>query len=327
MFKDCTSLESINIPGTITSIATNAFENCVNLVEVTLQSGVTSIGNNAFKGCLKMTTLELPDTITSLGTGIFDGAPLFEGFKLAGNNLSYKEKDGVIYNYEMNRLVNFPIAYTGSYEIPETITEILAGTFAGSMLSEVVIPASITTIPKDAFKGCTQLTHVILHDGVSTISDGAFYGCTSLTKISSKEGSQVVEQLPSGLRTIGKESFYKTALKNVHIGAFVTTIGDYAFAYCLYMKDEHMGIDGRNYGLTDLIINGDLEYLGSNLLNYSYFVLNITFNGDLSNLEYSEDVFNGHNPTEHLFVNPTITFENQTSNVEFYNFVLTKYSE
>jgi hypothetical protein len=93
------------------------------------------------------------------------------------------------------------------------------------------------------------------------------------------------------------------------------------------MKDEHMGIDGRNYGLTDLIINGDLEYLGSNLLNYSYFVLNITFNGDLSNLEYSEDVFNGHNPTEHLFVNPTITFENQTSNVEFYNFVLTKYSE
>lgn len=230
MFKDCTSLESINIPGTITSIATNAFENCVNLVEVTLQSGVTSIGNNAFKGCLKMTTLELPDTITTLGTGIFDGAPLFEGFKLAGNNLSYKEKDGVIYNYEMNRLVNFPIAYTGSYEIPETITEILAGTFAGSMLSEVVIPASITTIPKDAFKGCTQLTHVILHDGVSTISDGAFYGCTSLTKISSKEGSQVVEQLPSGLRTIGKESFYKTALKNVHIGAFVTTIGDYAFA-------------------------------------------------------------------------------------------------
>lgn len=32
----------------------------------------------------------------------------------------------------------------------------------------------------------------------------------------------------------------------VTLGENVTYIGDYAFAYCLYMKDEHMGIDGRN---------------------------------------------------------------------------------
>ena len=89
----------------------------------------------------------------------------------------------------------------------------------------------------------------------------------------------------------------------------------------------HLGIDGRNYGLTDLTINGDLEYLGSNFLNYSYLLQNLTFNGDLRGLTYSENVFDGHNPTEYKFINPTITFLNPESNVDFYALVEEKYSE
>ncbi len=54
-----------------------------------------------------------------------------------------------------------------------------------SISGDLVIPSEfngqkITTIPKDAFKGCSQITSIVVPDSVLTINDGAFSGCTRL---------------------------------------------------------------------------------------------------------------------------------------------------
>ena len=50
-FSGCTSLESINLPSTVTEIGDSAFHNCYNLREVTLNDGLQKIGNGAFQFC------------------------------------------------------------------------------------------------------------------------------------------------------------------------------------------------------------------------------------------------------------------------------------
>ncbi len=48
---DCSSLESIEIPDSVTSIGANAFNGCSSLKSITIPNSVTSIGRYAFFCC------------------------------------------------------------------------------------------------------------------------------------------------------------------------------------------------------------------------------------------------------------------------------------
>ena len=76
---ECGSLESIEIPASITSIGNQAFINCARLSTVTISKGATNISSNVFKGCTDLLTIrytgtqdewnnlniELPDVLTA----------------------------------------------------------------------------------------------------------------------------------------------------------------------------------------------------------------------------------------------------------------------
>ena len=68
------------------------------------------------------------------------------------------------------------------------------------MRSDIVIPATITTIPKMAFQNCSAVKNVILHDGIRTIVSEAFSGCSSITN--------VTPFLPRSLSSLGASAFY-----------------------------------------------------------------------------------------------------------------------
>ena len=90
-------------------------------------------------------------------------------------------------------------------------------------LKEVVIGNNVSSIPGNAFKGCTSITSITIPKSVTSIGDYAFYGCDSLTSVT----------IPDSVTSIGEYAFYDcTSLKFVTIGDGVTNIGDYAFAYC-----------------------------------------------------------------------------------------------
>ena len=50
-FLDCTQLEKVTMPNTVTSIGDGAFMGCTQLEKVTMPNAVTSIGNSAFANC------------------------------------------------------------------------------------------------------------------------------------------------------------------------------------------------------------------------------------------------------------------------------------
>ena len=65
-FYNCTSLESINLPSTVTEIGTSAFRYCSDLHEVIFNNGLQTIGNSAFGNCKSLQSITLPSTVTEI---------------------------------------------------------------------------------------------------------------------------------------------------------------------------------------------------------------------------------------------------------------------
>ena len=82
---------------------------------------------------------------------------------------------------------------------------------------------SVTSIGRNAFRGCTGLTSVTIPNSVTSIESWAFSGCTGLTSVT----------IPNSVTSIGESSFNGcTSLTSVTIGNSVTSIGSSAFYGC-----------------------------------------------------------------------------------------------
>ena len=132
--------------------------------------------------------------------------------------------------------------YLSKIEIPATykgkaVTEV--GVFgngslgvANSVLKEIAIPNSVTTIGDWAFSGCSSLTSVTIPDSVTSIGCSAFSGCSALTGVT----------IPDSVTSIGDRAFYRcTSLTSVTIGDSVTSIGSGAFSGCTSLTSVTIG--------------------------------------------------------------------------------------
>ena len=95
--------------------------------------------------------------------------------------------------------------------------------------AEDVGSTGLTVIGNAAFRGCTSLTDIRIPASVTTVGDHAFYGCDRLASVLFGERS--------ALTRIGKYAFaYCESLASVVIPARVTDIGDYAFCGCTQLS-------------------------------------------------------------------------------------------
>jgi len=60
-----------NIPMSVTSIGSMAFEHSTNLRSITIPNSVTSIGREAFYNCAGLTSITIPNSVTSIGICAF----------------------------------------------------------------------------------------------------------------------------------------------------------------------------------------------------------------------------------------------------------------
>ena len=71
-FAYCTSLNSIQIPASVTTMGYSAFTGCTSLETLTfLGSNLTVLDDSVFSGCSKLTEVEIPDSVTTLKTNVF----------------------------------------------------------------------------------------------------------------------------------------------------------------------------------------------------------------------------------------------------------------
>ena len=121
-------------------------------------------------------------------------------------------------------------------------------------LTDVVISSGVTSIGEDAFEFCEKLTNTsisnILKEATS-IGEGAFRGCTRLTSVEIPESVTSIDVAAFGqcsnltsvkilgtITSIAKSTFIECGkLRDIEIPVSVTSIGDWAFQGCSDLAD------------------------------------------------------------------------------------------
>lgn len=175
---------------TVTTVGMCAFANSIGLTSITIPSSVTSIGYAAFRGCKGLTSVTIPSSVTSIDESVFEECLSLASMTVATGNPVYDSREGC------NAII-------------ETKTNTLTIGCKGT-----VIPSSVTSIGKSAFRWCYGLTSITIPSSVTSIGDYAFRGCKGLT--------------------------------SVIIPSSVTEIGNYAFSDC-HLKSMYLLTKGRSY--------------------------------------------------------------------------------
>ena len=125
-FVNCTTLESVEIPDSITRMGYWAFSGCSNLKQVKLSKNLKYINMDCFSECSSLESIVVPEGVTQLAPGAF----------MHCTNLK-------------------------KIELPSTLEGIYEHAFARCInLTQITIPAKVKVIAYGAFVGCDNLKDI-----------------------------------------------------------------------------------------------------------------------------------------------------------------------
>ena len=262
-FQHCGSLTSFTIPSGVTEINPNTFK-LSGLTSIAIPANVTKIDQGAFEACGSLASVSIPASVTEIIKNPFSGCNNLSAFTVDEGNPNYKTVDNVLFSKDDNKLISYPGKHGTTY----------------------TIPASVTIIGNEAFKGCSNLTSVTIPSGVTSIGDNAFESCSGLTSVT----------IPSGVTSIGDNAFQRcSGLTSVTIPASVTSIGMYAFQICL--------------GLTSVTIPASVTDIMSGAFSLCNSLTSVTIYAKELN-QYDNDAFNNWpTPTIYVFSDCVSTYQ------------------
>ena len=184
-------VEEFTIPKTVTTIGNYAFRDCELLERIVLPESVMTVGHQAFSNCMSLQEIEFPKTMKSIGAYAFENTGLVE--VILPENLSTLD-NGVFHGCKYLHSVHIPSALNdvGYYGIfakcsnlktvtfEKGITSIPANLFAESELEVVVIPETVTSIGRYAFRENLCLNVINIGKNVTEIAQNAFYECPNI---------------------------------------------------------------------------------------------------------------------------------------------------
>ena len=316
-FSNCSGLTSITISDSVTSIGESAFSNCSSLTSVTIGDSVTAIGSHAFYNCTSLTGIIIPDSVTTIGSSAFRGCSSLESMTIpfvgakAGvtSSNTYQYPFGYIFgteNYTGGTEVkqNYYGSSTSSttsstYYIPSSLRSVTvtggninSGAFYNcSMLTEIIIPDSVTKIVSYSFYNCSSLTNITVPDSVTSIGGSAFSGCSSLESITipfvgayASTTSSDKYQYPFGY-IFGTSSYTGgTEVKQNYYGSSTTSVA--TSTYYIPSSLRNVTVTGENilYGafyncsmLTSITIGADVISISPFAFAYCSSLTSVTF--------------------------------------------------
>ena len=233
-FSGC-ALTSITIPNSITSIADTTFAGCYSLTNLTIPTSVTNIGFDAFSACPSLTSVAIPSSVTSIGGYAFSGCGSLSAITVDALNPAYSSVDGVLFDKSQTTLIQCPGGKTGSYTIPNSVTNLSDAFRFCDYLTRITIPDTVVKIESYTFQDCVSLTNVTIPGSVTRIGGAAFTGCISLIGLT----------IPNSVTSIGDNAFaYCHSLASITIPPSVTNLGSGVFGECASL--EAITVDASN---------------------------------------------------------------------------------
>lgn len=251
------------------------------IISVDIGSGVTEICDYAFYGCDNLETVSIPESVSKIGDFAFSQCLSLTEINVDSNNQSYEtDQTGVLFTKGKTELIQYPAGSSEtSYSVPdlvkmicedsfrhsENLTEISLPeglekigdeAFYASGIESINIPASVSSIGKDAFGWCFSLEAVFVDGDNSNYSDdgnGVLFSKDKSELIKFPDNSkETVYSIPDGVISLADNSFENCRrLASAEIPASVVTIGSGVFFNCSlgfiavdsanqnYSNDEH----------------------------------------------------------------------------------------
>lgn len=201
-FVFCESLEYAFIPSSMKDI--DGFTACSSLKSINLPEGLETIGIQAFCDCDSLKTVIIPSSVNSIGFGAFEWCDSLTEIKVKSNNAYFTDINGVLYNKDKTKIIQYPKAKTQT---------------------SYIIPSSVTTVGRDAFEECENLKSIILPEKLTSIEESAF----------SSSGIKTIE-MPAGVTTISRSAFNSSFIESIVLPNNIVKIDEMAFRNCKNLK-------------------------------------------------------------------------------------------
>lgn len=259
-FNQCRQLLSVDIPESVTHIGGSAFYYCGYLTEINIPDSVISIDSSAFSKCEQLTYVKIPESVTNIGLHPFATCTKLQKIEVDSENRNYcSDENGVLFNYEMTELIQYPCGNTSKkYIIPNGVETIHDFSFESSKkLEEITIPESVKEIGYVAFDYCTKLEKINISEGLLSIGSDAFRGTAYYNKNSNWDNGVLyldsylldaekisigTYEVRNGTKLIANHAFSsKTSVQNVIIPDSVKVLGEGAFYINDYIRNVTIG--------------------------------------------------------------------------------------
>ena len=281
-FYQCYSLKSITIPGNVEVIESSAFYNNYALTHVEIENGVKRIEPWAFL-VNNVTSVYIPESVEYIGGSAFTD---LEEYIVSENNPYFKAIDGVLYSYDLKKLVDYP----GDKHAAEYVTPDFIDTVQPYALGNVRntpklrVTSNVKNMPASSQFGYVRsgTSHnweeIYIEDGVPLILNESFCGNFKLKSIRLPETPEItsVYRPFSGCTSLETVTLTKN-ITNIHRMSTMPSHVVYDIADCKYSHNE---VFMDSVPMMDLEIGPNVDTLSGKFNQFVEHANSIQFHGE-----------------------------------------------